>query len=337
MRYYYVLSERENLEHFDLRLQWWHFDKRRPWLDRENPTVDLTLMLLGDNVHEIELEWQDRHGTELPHKCLTNPKTPEGRPAFLGQPVDLRRLERHQLRLEHLGHAELRDRLTGAVFLRLEPEISCPRFLFNLLEELRQEHGIGGFKEFVETGTLFGHTTLHASYWFDRVTTIELSSDLHAEAVKHLAHRPNILCLHGNSADVLPDVIEKLAGPTLFFLDAHWSGDSSVDWENSLFSGYPADTARLDHSGLAEAERQVPLMNELESIAAGHLWPAVVVIDDWGSIGGQDFAFSGEDWSAFDRQKILERISGHDRTLFHFPYDEKRYVWGLGPMSEGAG
>ena len=236
------------------------------------------------------------------------------------------------------------DRRDGTELAVLEPQIVYPEFVFALLQEMQargfptagSDGGSGGgpdsgFTNFIETGTLFGHTTLHASYWFDRVFTIELSQDLHAQAQRHLAHRRNVTCLQGNSGDRLPEVIAQLKGPSMFFLDAHWSGDNSVDWENSKFGGYPVETARLDDPTLSEGERQVPLLHELEAIAADHTDAAMVLIDDWQNPGLKGASFVGEDWSHIDPDRLVAWMAGHARTADHFQASWNRYVWLLNP------
>lgn len=153
------------------------------------------------------------------------------------------------------------DAVTGDPLMRLVPEILFPGHVFALMEEARTGFVPGGFAPdgfdtFIETGTLFGHTTLHASHWARRAVTIELSRELHAQAVAHLAHRGNVTCLQGNSADRLPGVIADHPGTAFYFLDAHWSGDADTAWDGSRFAGYPVDTARIDDPTLSEGERR---------------------------------------------------------------------------------
>lgn len=294
-------------------------------------------MLAGEGASEVEPVWTDRTGAPMPHENLPDPTLPAGKPSFAGQPPERRRLLRHLIRPAEPGRIALVNRAGGDELLVLEPEIVYPRFLFALNEELRESFAPGGIRNFVETGTLFGHTTLHASYWFERILTIELSHELHAQATAHLAHRPNVRCLHGNSGDVLPGLIGELEGASLFFLDAHWSGDDSVNWDESRFSGYPVATARFTATDLPETERQVPLMAELEAIALGHSGRAAVLIDDWGSLGQRDHGFVGEDWSALERDRITGWFETHPRTLLHRRQDDKRYLWLLeGIDEEGA-
>src|SRR4051794_14695664 len=90
----------------------------------------------------------------------------------------------------------------------------------DLILQLQREFGL---KEFVETGTFRGKTAVWASAHFQHVFTIEASKEIfdtmHARAAGHA----NIEFLFGNSRDVLGQIIPRLSGPAVFWLDGHWS------------------------------------------------------------------------------------------------------------------
>lgn len=111
-------------------------------------------------------------------------------------------------------------------------------------------------EEFVETGTYRGETTAWAAEHFARVTTIELSPKFHAAAVERFRAKPAVRVLNGSSAAVLREIARSLAGPTLFWLDAHWSG--------------------LDTAG---REAECPLLEEIAAINAASGEHAVLVDD----------------------------------------------------------
>ncbi len=112
------------------------------------------------------------------------------------------------------------------------------------------------FDEFVETGTYLGETAAWAAAHFRRVTTIELSRQFHANAVERFRSQPHVRVLNGNSAAVLREIVPALARPTLFWLDAHWSG--------------------LDTAG---REMECPLLDEIAIINAAPPVHAVFVDD----------------------------------------------------------
>jgi hypothetical protein len=79
-------------------------------------------------------------------------------------------------------------------------------------------------RNFVETGTYQGDTSRFASQHFERVATIEGSEALHRTAKHNLRDCKNVECFCGDSRSHLARIVRDLRGPTLFWLDAHWSG-----------------------------------------------------------------------------------------------------------------
>ncbi len=77
---------------------------------------------------------------------------------------------------------------------------------------------------FVETGTYYGTTASWAAQHFRKIITIEVDPEISRETAKRLQTTPNIEFLVGNSGALLPQVIEKLGEPALFWLDGHYSG-----------------------------------------------------------------------------------------------------------------
>ncbi len=109
---------------------------------------------------------------------------------------------------------------------------------------------------FVETGTFQGATAKAMSSRFAEVYTVEASHELYQAAARNLAAFPNVHCLQGNSVERLPEILQRLNSPTIFWLDAHWCGEGT---------------------GLIETE--CPLLKELELIYS-HRGDHVVLIDD---------------------------------------------------------
>lgn len=75
----------------------------------------------------------------------------------------------------------------------------------------------------VETGTYLGDMVAAAKRHFTRIYSIELDPELYNQAVRRFARWPHILILPGDSAQVLSDLVNRLTGPTLFWLDGHFS------------------------------------------------------------------------------------------------------------------
>lgn len=99
--------------------------------------------------------------------------------------------------------------------------------LKNAEEEILKLRDAFDLRFFVETGTLHGKTAAWAAGHFEKVYTIEISKR-HYERAKKRYRRDNVRFIFGDSALVLPIVLEALNGPALCWLDAHWSPDLKV-------------------------------------------------------------------------------------------------------------
>ena len=107
----------------------------------------------------------------------------------------------------------------------------------------------------IETGTYRGGGARLLAGTFCEVVTIELSSELHAEAVVALADLPNVQVRQGDSGLVLTEVAAA-DGPALYFLDGHWSGGST-----------------------AGEGAECPVLAELEALRGGHRDDCILVDD----------------------------------------------------------
>lgn len=122
-----------------------------------------------------------------------------------------------------------------------------------------------GTRVLVETGTFLGDMPAELRGDFETIFTIELNQELHARAVARFRRWSHIHPLQGDSSDVLPDVLEGLRQPALFWLDGHHSGGV---------------TAR----GLLST----PIIREVELVFAHPVRNHVVVIDDARCFDGTD-------------------------------------------------
>ena len=237
-----------------------------------------------------------------------------------------------------LGHWPVTLHLdTGALtpIVDLDPGISAPLFLYEAVHLWGPAVTSEPFRGFVETGTLFGHTALHAASWFEKVFTIELSKELHALFAPIAASQDNLTSLQGSSGDLLGPLLPQVPGPAVFYLDAHWSGDANTDWAASKFKGYPRATAHgADQTpGAAPAPAaQKPVNQEIEAILAEYPHPALVILDDWNAFGTTGGAFAGVDWSHIPKQALCDRFDAAPRTLFHRPLGADRYIIGLNAL-----
>lgn len=104
-------------------------------------------------------------------------------------------------------------------------------------------------QNFVETGTYRGDTAAWASRHFPHVFTIELSPVFYAEAQTRFHVQPNVRVLNGDSSTMTREVLNGLAQPALFWLDAHWSGLDTAGRE--IECPVMAEIALINNSPLA--------------------------------------------------------------------------------------
>lgn len=159
----------------------------------------------------------------------------------------------------------------------------------------------------VETGTFKGDGTRVMANSFKNVITIELDPTLHQQTSKKFEDEGynNVEFLLGDSGEVIDDLTKRLKEPAMFYLDAHWSGDASVDWESSDWEGYKTDTAHIGKDEKPTSQEQVPLDREVLAIANNFECRGVIYIDDldkfsFSGKGLKNKAFKGEDYSHLD-------------------------------------
>ncbi|HEU4937651.1 MAG TPA: hypothetical protein VFT39_14420 [Vicinamibacterales bacterium] len=113
------------------------------------------------------------------------------------------------------------------------------------------------FTTFVETGTFTGEMVDAMRSHFHRVISIEMSPEIHTNAVRRFAGDPRIELLLGDSAIVLPRVLQQIRDPALFWLDGHFMGGHT-----------------------ARSHDDSPVRHELTSLLAHRVRGHVVLIDD---------------------------------------------------------
>ncbi len=110
---------------------------------------------------------------------------------------------------------------------------------------------------FVETGTNLGDTLGYFARKGIWCTSIELSKDLYQAACTVFKARRNVRLVQGDSSQRLPELLEEIDKPVLFWLDGHYS------------------------SGLtASAKIHTPISAELKAILDHPIKQHVILIDD---------------------------------------------------------
>lgn len=122
---------------------------------------------------------------------------------------------------------------------------------------LREHARRFGLRTLVETGTYFGNMVDVMRREMNRVVSIEVDESLAALARHRFESDPRVQIIRGDSARVIAEVVPTLDGPTLFWLDGHYSGG---------VTGF--------------GESHCPVMKELPPILADDRFAHVILIDD---------------------------------------------------------
>lgn len=125
---------------------------------------------------------------------------------------------------------------------------SIPRQLIGAIQENFR------YRNFIETGTYLGATSIWAASLFEEVFTIEVNPELSSQAAMHANGISNIRFINGDSSIELGKVSEELKGSSLYWLDGHWCG------------------------GVEKLTHECPLMHELNAIKISE--EDIVLIDD---------------------------------------------------------
>lgn len=156
--------------------------------------------------------------------------------------------------------------------------------------KLVQDHGIDTI---VETGTYHGDTTMALYEMGKEIHTIEINQKYQAEAKKKLKDTDVNFHL-GSSQKVLDELIPKLKGNLMFFLDAHWGAYN-------------------------------PLVDELKMIAKHKIKP-VIVIHDFKVPGHPELGYDEYNGQAYEWSWIeaaVKSIYGADG--FDYYYNEQAH------------
>jgi hypothetical protein len=117
----------------------------------------------------------------------------------------------------------------------------------------------------VEAGTYYGEMVAAMKNRFEEIYSVEYDHALAARAQKKFARWPYIHIIEGDSQQVIPDIVAKLGGPALFWLDAGYYG----------WAGSQGDRQRL--------------ATELEAILSARS-DHIILMDDAHGLNGQNGA-----------------------------------------------
>lgn len=117
----------------------------------------------------------------------------------------------------------------------------------------------------VETGTYLGDMIDATKKTFNRIVSIELDKNLYEQAKKKFNGFDHISIIHGDSAEMLPKILDDITQPCLFWLDGHYSGGTT-----------------------RKGELETPIRQELRHILEHPIKGHVVLIDDARCFIGQN-------------------------------------------------
>lgn len=135
---------------------------------------------------------------------------------------------------------------------------------------------------FIETGTYLGDTLDYIARSGASCISIELSKSLYERAIKRFDGRKNIRLVQGDSGQRLPELLDDINTPVLFWLDGHYS------------AGLTSST-----------EMHTPINAELKAILSHYIKQHVILIDDAHCFNGTD------DYPHLDELLQLIREDGH--------------------------
>jgi hypothetical protein len=143
---------------------------------------------------------------------------------------------------------------------RRHPRVPPPHVVkVRTVLDCARRHGI---RTLVETGTFEGEMVRKCRRRFDAIHTIELSPEWAERAEASFANDAHVYVHRGDSAEVLPRVLEGIRDRVVLWLDGHYSGE-----------------------GTARGTSDTPLLAELEAVRRHGQRGSVVLIDDARCLG----------------------------------------------------
>ena len=160
------------------------------------------------------------------------------------------------------------------------------------------------YNNFVETGTHIGDTIFNLQEHFKKCYTVELTKACYDWCVEKNKNENTKFYL-GPTEEKLGEIIQELDGPTLFFLDAHYScGDTSL------------------------GPNICPLYQEIDEIMK-FKHKCCIIIDD--------FRMFGTKFMPVTKEKIMEKVKSRFEYDYNFPSvfaDNDRWVIYLSRIAE---
>ena len=143
-------------------------------------------------------------------------------------------------------------------------------------------------KTFMETGTCYGDMLAGLKNYVEQAISIEIDETLYQNAQNRFHNCDNVKIIFGDSAKILPSLLDNLDAPTLFYLDAHYSGPGT---------------------GMGDVE--APLLNELKTLLNTDIKNHIILIDDARHLGSNNYPTLEEIKNLFKQTALVVR-NDHD-------------------------
>ena len=145
-------------------------------------------------------------------------------------------------------------------------------------------------KIFIETGTYLGDMADAVKREFDLIYSIELSHDLWLKASNRLKSYNHIKIIEGDSGEELKRLVPQITQPSLYWLDAHYSGGIT-----------------------ATGTKSCPIYSEIEAILKSKVSGNIILIDDARLFNGQDDYPKIE-----DLKNYIKKYKNHSQIKIEF-------------------
>ena len=152
------------------------------------------------------------------------------------------------------------------------------------------------YSTLIETGTYLGDMVEAQKTNFKKVISIELGMDLFLKAKERFKSDKNVQIFQGDSGKVLPQILQGLKDPAIFWLDGHYSAGIT-----------------------AKGDKICPIFEELDAIFDNSNLNHILLIDD-----ARDFVGEG-DYPTIER--LTDYIkSKNERYTVQVKHDIIRYT-----------
>lgn len=154
-------------------------------------------------------------------------------------------------------------------------------YKYQLIRRYGKRYGI---EILIETGTYHGDMINANKDYFRNIYSIELDKTLYTKAQIRFQNISHVRLIYGDSSIELSKLLKKIKQPSLFWLDAHYSGE-----------------------GTAIGDKETPIESELRLILKHDIKSHVILIDDARLFG------SNSNYPSIS--KIKQIIKGYNRKL----------------------